>query len=61
MITTMTRPMRNLRKLVHPRAFLLARDSEKSLRASDVILGMLLVMFFVLLAAVLLTRLSAAF
>ena len=58
---TMSGWIRNFRQHVYPRAWFLARGEEKSLRASDVILGMMLVMLSVVLVALLLTHLSAAF
>jgi hypothetical protein len=57
---TMAYRMKNLRKSVYPRAAFWARGTEKSLRASDIILGMMLVMLLVVLVALLLTRLCAA-
>jgi hypothetical protein len=52
--------LRTLRMHIHPRAAVMARGVGKPPRASDVILGMTLVLLSVGLAALVLTNLFAA-
>ncbi|BCH21142.1 hypothetical protein MesoLjLc_09130 [Mesorhizobium sp. L-8-10] len=56
----MSGPINILRKHIHPRAEWSAWEPRKPVRASDVIVGLMLVMACVVLVASALTRLFAA-
>jgi hypothetical protein len=56
----MSGPIHSFRKHIYPRADWSAWAAKKPVRASDVILGIMLVMGFVVLVATALTHLFAA-
>ena len=56
----MAHRLQELRRYVHPRADFLARGPDRPMRASDIILGMTLVMLLVGLVAFALTQLFTA-